>query len=88
MSVLFNLFQPNATSHIETSHLFCLEKQMTGFFMKGNIGLKWVMNFRGMSMDFKLFLGNGFCFVKAITTKTDMHNPSRHLPAQSLQKKH
>ena len=56
--------------------------------MKRNIGLKWVMNFRGMSMDFKLFLGNGFCFVKAITTKTDMHNPSRHLPAQSLQKKH
>ena len=28
--------------HIETSHLFCATKQMTGFYMKRNTGLKVV----------------------------------------------
>ena len=28
--------------YIETSHLFCFAKQMTGFYMKRNTGLKWV----------------------------------------------
>ena len=37
-----NLFQPNDTCHKETSHLVCTAKQMTGFYMKYNIGLKWV----------------------------------------------
>ena len=27
---------------METSHLFCRAKQMTGFYMKCNTGLKWV----------------------------------------------
>ena len=38
----FNPFQPSAAFHIETSHLFCSAKQMTGFYMKRNTGLKWV----------------------------------------------
>ena len=29
-----NPFQPSVTYHIETSHLFCFAKQMTGFHMK------------------------------------------------------
>ena len=38
----FDLFQPSAAFHIETSHLFCSVKQMTGFFIKSNTGLKWL----------------------------------------------
>ena len=39
--VLFvNPFQTNVALHIETSHLFCRAKLMTGFYMKRNIGLK------------------------------------------------
>ena len=34
-------FQPSVAFHIETSHLFCSAKQMTGFYMKHNTGLKW-----------------------------------------------
>ena len=37
-----NPFQPSVGFHIETSPLFCSAKQMTGFYMKCNIGLKWV----------------------------------------------
>ena len=35
------LFQPSIAFHIETSRLFCSAKQMTGFYMKHNTGLKW-----------------------------------------------
>ena len=38
----FNLFQPSVAFHIETSHLFCRVKKMTGFYIKRNAGLKWV----------------------------------------------
>ena len=37
-----NLFQPSVTFNIETSHLFCSAKQITGFYMKCNARLKWV----------------------------------------------
>ena len=37
-----NPFQPNVTFHIETIHLFCRAKKMTGFNMKHNTGLKWI----------------------------------------------
>ena len=37
-----NPFQPNAAFRIETSHWFCSVKQMTGFYMKCNTGLKLV----------------------------------------------
>ena len=37
-----NLFQPSVAFYIETSHLFCKAKQMTGFYMKRNTGMKWV----------------------------------------------
>ena len=37
----FNLFQPSLAFHIETSHLFRRTKQITGFYMKRNTGLKW-----------------------------------------------
>ena len=39
---LFNPFQPSVAFHIETSHLFSSVKQMTGFYIKCNIGLEWV----------------------------------------------
>ena len=35
-------FQPNVMFHIETSHLFCRAKQMTGFYMKRNTRQKFV----------------------------------------------
>ena len=38
----FNLFQPRVVFHIETSHLFCRAKQLTGFYMKSNTRLKRV----------------------------------------------
>ena len=40
----WNPFQPSVEFHIETSHLFCRAKQMTGFYMKHKNGLKWVKN--------------------------------------------
>ena len=36
----FDSFQPSVVFHIETSHLFCSAKQMTGFYMKHNTWLK------------------------------------------------
>ena len=33
--------QPNVTFHIETSHLFCSAKELAGFYMNHNTGLKW-----------------------------------------------
>ena len=39
---VFNAFHSSVAFHIETSHLICCPKQMTGFYMKRNPGLKWV----------------------------------------------
>ena len=36
-----NQFHPSIAFHIKTSQLFCFPKQMTGFYMKCNTGLKW-----------------------------------------------
>ena len=43
ISLEVNLFQPSVYIYIETSHLLCRTKQMTGFYMKRNTGLKWSM---------------------------------------------
>ena len=44
-SVFVNPFQPGVAIDVETSHLFCSAKQMTGFYMKtstdGLTGAKW-----------------------------------------------
>ena len=37
-----NPFQSSVVFHVETSHLFCRAKQMTGFYMKRNTGLECV----------------------------------------------
>ena len=37
-----NPYRPSVVFHIETSHLFCRAKEMTGFYIKHNTGLKWV----------------------------------------------
>ena len=37
-----NQFQPSFAFHIETSHLFCSAKQLTGFYMKRNTELEWI----------------------------------------------
>ena len=42
VSTLTDPFQPSVVFHIETSHWFCSAKQITGFYMKHNTGLKWV----------------------------------------------
>ena len=36
-----NPFSPSVTFHIETRHLICSVKQMTGFYIKHNFGMKW-----------------------------------------------
>ena len=41
-----NPFQHSVAFHMETSHLFCSAKQMTGFYMKHNTGLKWANPFQ------------------------------------------
>ena len=35
----FNPLQPSVVFHIETSHLFCSAKQMTGFYMNATLSL-------------------------------------------------
>ena len=37
-----NPFYPNVPFDIEASNLISTENQMTGFYMKGKTGLKWV----------------------------------------------
>ena len=50
-SSAFNPFQASVAFHIETSHLFCRAKQITGFHVKRNTGLKWLNKFiRGSSI--------------------------------------
>ena len=39
---VFNPFQPSVALHIQTSHLICRAKQMTGFYMRGHTAVKWV----------------------------------------------
>ena len=47
---------------MESSHLFCRAKQMTGFYMKRNTGLKWVNSLSAnptkWSNTLKQFIGN------------------------------
>ena len=47
---------------MESSHLFCRAKQMTGFYMKRNTGLKWVNSLSAnptkRSNTLKQFIGN------------------------------
>ena len=40
--MFFNLFQSSVVFHIETNHLICNAKQMTGFYGKCNTGQRWV----------------------------------------------
>ena len=39
---IISSFQPSIALNIETSQLLCGAKEMTSFYMKGNIGVKWV----------------------------------------------
>ena len=40
--MLINLFQPSVAFHKENSNLICIANQNTGFYMKSNVGLKWL----------------------------------------------
>ena len=58
-----NPFQPSVAFHIETSHLFCKTnaKQMSGFYVKRNTGLKWVdlllaINFNPINLNFRFLI--------------------------------
>ena len=48
----FNPFQPSVAFHVETSHLFCFAKQVTGFYMKCNTGLTFVNPFRANALQY------------------------------------
>ena len=39
----FKRFQPRILFHIGISHLFCAANQVTGFYIKFNNGLKWIV---------------------------------------------
>ena len=42
MVVSVNSYRSSVAFHIKSSHLICTGNQMTGFYMKGNTGLKWI----------------------------------------------
>ena len=46
---LTHFIQPSIAFHIESSHLFCCAKQVTGFYMKRNTGMKWVNSRIGLN---------------------------------------
>ena len=46
-----NLFQPSVAFHIEISHLLCKAKQMTGFYMERNTGLKSLRAFKRYDLN-------------------------------------
>ena len=55
-----NPFQPSVTFHIETSHLICSAKQITGFYMKYNTGLKelsFLSSHVNMTLNLSIFVG-------------------------------
>ena len=54
---MFPKFPNTPAFHIETSHLFCRAKQITGFYMKRNTGLKWV-NIQSSCFQKKLRAGS------------------------------
>ena len=68
--VPMNPFQPCVALHIETNHLIWTANQMTGFYMKGNTGLKLVTLI-------------GYLLVKRYSLSRKLGFPSRHLPTQS-----
>ena len=39
---IISSFQPSVEFHVETSKFYRRAKEMTGFYMKRNIGQKWV----------------------------------------------
>ena len=41
LHLALNPFQPFVECRIETIHLLCFAKQITGFYMKRNTELKW-----------------------------------------------
>ena len=45
-TVNINPFQPSLAFHVETKTSDWFAKQMTGFYMKCNTGLKWIKNVR------------------------------------------
>ena len=45
-NIKINLRKSSVEFHIETSHLICRAKQVTGFYMKCNTGPKWVNQIR------------------------------------------
>ena len=51
---VIKLFQPSVIFHIETTHLFCYVKQMTGFYMKCNTTLKWINE--GLKCNWKVMI--------------------------------
>ena len=42
LCMLPNPFRPSVAFNIETFHLICIAKQLTGFYRECNTGLKWV----------------------------------------------
>ena len=53
---LINLFHRSVVFNMETSQLFCSAKQMAGFYIKRNTGLKWA--------NLKVFITNEKIYLK------------------------
>ena len=85
-----NPFQPSVAFHIETSHLICKAKQMTGFYMKCNTGLKWVKGLKLSREKFRFSIrkpkgcrnknerperqGNNFASLAKLKLRTEVEN--------------
>ena len=67
----YNLFQPSVAIQVKTSHLICSANQMTGFYVKCNIGLKWV-NLTTLFITLNKYLLSGITFT--CTSETQKFN--------------
>ena len=56
---ILNPFHPSVVIHIENNHLICSAKQITGFYMNRNTGLKQVNQFGGKVPFISMLSGHG-----------------------------
>ena len=57
---IFRSHQPSVVFHIETIHFICSAIQLTGFFVKCNTVLRWVMKDQSKDNTYSVRLINPF----------------------------
>ena len=66
---IFNPFQSSVAFHIQVSHLFFSAKQMAGFYIKRNTGLKWVHENAPFPYPQKTLMNTGAKWVNPLSAK-------------------